>query len=320
MSRARVAILNPHTLLGKELQENLEGRLGADVALELYTTATQGETLLTEVQGAAGLIQPWRESSLDGVALSFLCGPSAELQAAREALPSGCTAIVLTADAGTEIGRPVVSGINDRELEPGRIYLSPHPGAVALAHLLSALSPLGLRQAVATVVQPASLYDEEGLEGLFEETRALLSFRDRSESSPFAAQVAFNLVPAEVGMPPLGEITQEILGDIQPAVQLLQGGFFHGLAVSLYIGLAEATRKEEVESALRKTSAIEMVAEPQELGPVSTANRSELLVGSVQPVDDGGTFWLWSALDNLTRGGALNAIEVAARLFPDLLH
>ena len=27
--------------------------------------------------------------------------------------------------------------------------------------------------------------------------------------------------------------------------------------------------------------------------------------------DDTGGFWLWAVMDNLTRGGALNAIEIA---------
>lgn len=320
MSTARVAIVNPQTLLGKELQESLEDRLAPEVQLELFTTESDEESLLTEVQGAAGLIQPWNESSLEGVTLAFLCGFAASHAQVREALPADCTAIVIAPDAGVEIGRPVVSGVNDQGLTASGVYLSPHPGAIALAHLLNALSPLDLQRAAATVAQPTSIYDEAGLEGLFEETRALLSFRERPGDSPFAAQVAFNLVPAAPGMPSLRAILHEVLGEVPVAVHLLQAGSFHGLAVSLFVELAKSTDRHEVDSALSKSPAIDSVDDHHLLGPVATANRSELLVGPAQPAGAAGFFWIWAALDNLTRGGALNALETGAALFPALLR
>ncbi len=320
MSAPKIAIVNPETLLGKELQEVIEDRLDPEVSLELYTTASEEESLLTEVQGAAGLIQPWEPSALDDVTLAFLCGPLADHAAVREGLPKDCTAIVLAPDAGAETGKPIVSGVNDQDAQGGGIFLSPHPGAVALAHLLKALSPLDLRRSAATVVQPASIYDEAGLESLFEETRALLNFLARPDDSPFTAQVAFNLALPAPGMPPLGALVQEILGDHHPAAQLLQGGFFHGLAVSLFVELAEGTEGEEVNASLQRSPTIELVDDVRELGPVATANRSEMIVGPAQPAGAAGAFWLWAALDNLTRGGALNATEVAAALFPTLLR
>ena len=49
-----------------------------------------------------------------------------------------------------------------------------------------------------------------------------------------------------------------------------------------------------------------------EPGPVDAAAREEVVVGSVRP-DAGapGGYWIWAVMDNLTRGGALNAVEVA---------
>jgi aspartate-semialdehyde dehydrogenase len=35
-----------------------------------------------------------------------------------------------------------------------------------------------------------------------------------------------------------------------------------------------------------------------------------VIFGTVRKATDGG-FWLWAVMDNLTRGGALNAVEIA---------
>ena len=57
---------------------------------------------------------------------------------------------------------------------------------------------------------------------------------------------------------------------------------------------------------------MELAESPETVGPVAAATGETILVGEVQ---DGagrpGAFWLWAALDNLTRGGAINAIEIA---------
>jgi aspartate-semialdehyde dehydrogenase len=45
------------------------------------------------------------------------------------------------------------------------------------------------------------------------------------------------------------------------------------------------------------------------LGPVAAAAIDKVLYAVRK--DDSGGVWLWAAVDNLTRGGALNALEVA---------
>ncbi|HKI85434.1 MAG TPA: hypothetical protein VKA53_01690, partial [Thermoanaerobaculia bacterium] len=250
MSSTRVAIVNPQTLLGKEVQDVLEPRLSSEVTLELYTTGTDEDSLLTEIQGEAALIQPWDETSMEDVVLAFLCGSFSEVKRVSEHLPAGCTGVVLAPGSGSEIGRPVVAGVNDHDLETGGVYVSPHPGAVALALLLSGLAPLGVEDAAATVVQPVSIYDERGLESLFEETRSLLNFRESPAGSPFPAQAAFNVYPAGPDMPSLAPLVLDIVGGLRPKVNLLQGGIFHGLAVSLYVKLGTDAEEGKIASVL----------------------------------------------------------------------
>jgi len=48
------------------------------------------------------------------------------------------------------------------------------------------------------------------------------------------------------------------------------------------------------------------------LGPIDAAQSERLLVGELRPDPrHAGGYWLWATLDNLTAGGALNALAIA---------
>src|SRR6185437_8329226 len=94
--------------------------------------------------------------------------------------------------------------------------------------------------------------------------------------------------------------------------QLLQGSVFHSLAASLFVRFEGAPDVKRVRKALSGRRELELVKKPGRLGPIDAAANEKILVGAVQedPADE-GAFWLWAVMDNLTRGGALNAIEIA---------
>jgi aspartate-semialdehyde dehydrogenase len=53
---------------------------------------------------------------------------------------------------------------------------------------------------------------------------------------------------------------------------------------------------------------------PRLLGPIDAAASDKVLFGTVRKDEAAGGLWLWAVMDNLTRGGALNAIEIAEAL------
>ena len=55
--------------------------------------------------------------------------------------------------------------------------------------------------AAATLVLPASLHDDAGLEELFEQSRQIIAMRERRRAKVFGAQLAFNLLPARPAIP-----------------------------------------------------------------------------------------------------------------------
>jgi aspartate-semialdehyde dehydrogenase len=315
-----LAIVHPINLLGKELREALDrGVTGPSwQEVRLLSTLEHEIGTLTEAGGTPALVQRYEPGSLDGVALAFFCGPIAANRPLLAELPLEVTAVLLSPDATPADGHPVVSGINSRPSAAGNggpsVLLSPHPAAVLLAHLLYPLAAFEPREAVATVVLPASLHDEAGLEELFEQTRQIVAMTARRRSQVFGAQLAFNLLPAPHGDQAAASVAA-VLAAVLPApvplsIQLVQGGVFHCLTLSLYVRCATAPSAQAVRKALTASPFVEAAEDPRHLGPIDAAASDKVLLGATRKDEDG--IWIWAVMDNLTRGGAINALEIAA--------
>jgi aspartate-semialdehyde dehydrogenase len=315
MSRI-LAIVEATTLLGKEVRDTLVGKPGLWREIRLLTTRDDEVGALTEVAGAAALVQRADADGLSGVDLVFCCGTDEEARQVLAVLPPAATAVVLATDLkdyAAIAGQPVVAGVNFSNSRHGRVLLSPHPAVIVLAHLLHPLRGLGIEEAVATVIQPASMHGDPGIDELFEQTRQIIAMTQRRPTPVFGAQLAFNLLPTPASVTPLSKQLHEVLaGDPPASLQLLQGGVFHSLAASVYVRFANPTDAKSLRRTLGQQAHLELAKKPGHLGPIDAAAHEKVLVGAVQeePSTPGG-FWLWAVMDNLTRGGALNAVEIA---------
>lgn len=308
-----IAIVHPTNLLGKELRETIESRRPDWADLRLLSTREDEIGTLTEIAGAAALVGRFEPESLSGVDVAFLCGTMEDNRTVLAGLPPETLAILLSFDATAEDAHPVVAGVNT--IARNRVILSPHPAVVLLAHLLHPLRSFSPEEVVATVVQPVSMRDEGGLEELFENTRQIIAMTRRTPTPVFGTQLAFNLLPAPLPADPVAGQLQAVLADAPPvALQLLQGAVFHSVSASLFVRLAGDPNVQAVRKALSASPILEVADKPRLLGPIDAAASDKVLFGTVRKDEAGGGFWLWAVMDNLTRGGALNAIEIAEAL------
>ncbi len=305
-----IAILNPMNLLGKELRETMTRSSSAGWDVRLLSNREDEVGTLTEVAGAAAMVARYEPETLKGISTLFLCGPMEANRPILAELPPGTTAVLLSLDATAEDGHPVVAGVND-EAAGHRVLLSPHPGVVLLAHLLHALRDLGPEEAVATLIQPASMQEEAGLEELFEQTRQIVAMTKRRPTPIFGAQLAFNLLPVPQPADPVAAQLRAVLPGAPLALQILQGGIFHSVSASLYARFADSPTPQTVRKALAAHPHLEAADKPRLLGPIDAAASDKVIFGNVRKDEAGGGVWLWAVMDNLTRGGALNALEIA---------
>jgi len=309
-----IAIVHPSDLLGKELTETLENRSKQWQDIRLLSTLPEEVGGLTDVAGAAAIVAPYDPDALKGASTIYFCGPIAANRPLFEDVPKGATAVVLSPDATAADGQPVVAGVNTEAARLGQVLVSPHPAVVLLAHLLHPLRALQLETATATIILPASMQGTPGLEELFEQTRQIVMMTERKQTTVFGAQLSFNLLPTTADALPLEELLGRVMEAKLPvAVQMLQGGFFHSLAVSLYVRLGAKATVQSVRKALTAHTYLETAGRPKLLGPIDSAAQDKVIFGNVRK-DAADGFWLWAVMDNLTRGGALNAIEIVEGL------
>jgi aspartate-semialdehyde dehydrogenase len=195
------------------------------------------------------------------------------------------------------------------------MLVSPAPSVVQLGLLLAPLTELGLVRASATVVQPASRFGTDALDELMEQARKILTFHTPGGGEYFDRQMVFNLLPSE-DQGSVERQLQTILSDRfesppEVAVQMVQGGIFHGLSASLLVEFSSPRRAEEVIKRLVAETRIQLVDDLPP-GPVDAASSSQLLIAPARSIGDRPkALWIWSVMDNLTRGAALNAIDLA---------
>jgi aspartate-semialdehyde dehydrogenase len=307
---AAIAILHPINLLGRELRETLEARHPDWADVRLLSTHEDEIGTLTEVAGAAALVGRYEPEKLRGVDLAFFCGAAEVNRPILADLPPETVGIILSFDATPEDGLPVVAGINIEAARGRHTLVSPHPATVLLAHVLHPLKGFEATEAVATLIQPVSMRDEAGLEEVFENTRQIVALTGRTPTPVFGTQLAFNLLPAVAPVEAILAQLHTVLAGPPVALQILQGSIFHAVSASLFVRCPSNPSLQAFRKALGENPVIEAADRPRLLGPVDAANSEKVLFGSLRKDETGG-FWIWAVMDNLTRGGALNAVEIA---------
>lgn len=311
----RIVLVHPTSLVGKELRERLADR--PDLCREMHLLSNDETEVgtLTEFAGAATFVARLEEESFEGADLALFCGDIATDRAALALCPAAIPAILLSRGAGVADGRIAIAGVRPESWLGETRLVSPHPAAVALAQLLDPLSGFEPRQVAATAVLPVSAVSDAGLDELFEQTRGILAFSGTPRSKHFAAQIAFNLLPSGDDAEGAAASARSALGAAYPiALQLVQGGVFHSLSLSLYVELGTRPAAAEVRRRLGRAAGIAAAKDPRRLGPVAAAGEESLLLGDVRAAGTDGGYWIWAAMDNLLRGGATNAIALAERL------
>jgi aspartate-semialdehyde dehydrogenase len=167
----------------------------------------------------------------------------------------------------------------------------------------------------ATVVQPASEFDQRGVEELAQQTITVLNVHS-VPTEVFDRQLAFNLYPAREHREAFVVSQVRAVTDVraQVALSITQGTIFHGHTFSLFVKVDGNVDQAAIEGALKQNPAIAFPEGDQEFGTIDAAGKDEVLVAEVRAdAAVPGGFWIWAVCDNLRRSSALNAVLVAEK-------
>lgn len=314
----RLGIINPTTLVGNEIKTILRDRAFPFAKVALLDASGNAAGAITDVGDEPMIVAPVAQEGLDDLDLVFFCGPAATNREwiARHG-EDDFIAVDLSHPSTAEDGRLAIAGVNLEELDAGGVLVSPHPIAIPIAlilHQIATVAPVEI--CTATVVQPASEFEQQGVEELAQQTISVLNIH-AVPKTVFDRQLAFNLYPAAERNEEYIVSQIRALTDPRTQIALLvtQGTIFHGHTFSLFIRTREEIAIERIRDAFRANPALALPEGDQQFGTIDAAGKDEVLIADVRPDPTiRGGFWVWAVCDNLRRSSALNAVLVAEKV------
>ncbi|MFN7389389.1 aspartate-semialdehyde dehydrogenase [Brevundimonas sp.] len=199
------------------------------------------------------------------------------------------------------------------------------------AQLVVALKPLHdaakIKRAVVSTYQSVSGAGKEGMDELWNQTKAIYGLGDASPKK-FPKQIAFNVIPFIGAFRDDGYTDEEAkMWDethkmLDPAIKLtvtcVRVPVFVGHSESVTVEFDKPISPDEARAILREAPGV-LVVDKQEhdgyITPVDAAGDHAVYVSRIRKdhtVENGLSFWVVS--DNLRKGAALNAIQIAQLL------
>ena len=223
------------------------------------------------------------------------------------------------------------------EVNPDAIKLAKKKNIIAnpncsTAQLVVALKPLHdaakITRAVVSTYQSVSGAGKEGMDELWNQTKAIYGLGDATPKK-FPKQIAFNVIPMIGSFRDDGytdeeakmwDETHKILDpDIKLTVTCVRVPVFVGHSEAVTLEFDRPISPDEARAILREAPGV-MVIDKQEhdgyITPVDAAGDHAVFVSRIRKdhtVENGLSFWVVS--DNLRKGAALNAVQIA-----ELLH
>jgi aspartate-semialdehyde dehydrogenase len=276
----------------------------------------------------------------EGVDIAFFsAGGSVSKVHAPRAAAAGAVVIDNTSEFRYRDDIPLVVS----EVNPHAIAEYTSQGIIAnpncsTMQMLVALAPIhrevGIERINVATYQSVSGAGRSGMEELGKQTAALLNFQS-AEPAKFTKQIAFNVIPHIDDFQPNGYTkeemklvweTRKILEDdtIQVNPTAVRVPVFYGHAEAVHIETRSKISAERARELLEQAPGV-VVRDQREAGgyptPVSDAAGTDpVFVGRIrEDISHERGLDMWVVSDNIRKGAALNAVQIAELLIADYL-
>jgi aspartate-semialdehyde dehydrogenase len=194
-----------------------------------------------------------------------------------------------------------------------------------------ALEPIrraaGVRSVVVTTLQAVSGAGKPGID----ELEAQVAAHERGETAAaktFAAPIAYNVVPLCETFRPDGYSTEEVkllfetrkimgLPELDVTMTCVRVPVPVGHSATMLIDTERPLTPEAARHALEEFPGVRVVDDPPSNRfptPADVAGHDEVLVGRVRQDLRSNRLWLWQVSDNLRKGAATNAVQIAEEM------
>lgn len=223
----------------------------------------------------------------------------------------------------------VVPEINPEALEKHRgIVACPNCTTIGFVMALAPIRQVaGLKSVVVTTLQAVSGTGKPGLEELARQT-AQIARGEAPTPEVYAAPIAANAVPLCESFRDDGYSTEEVKllqetrkifgqANLDVTMTCVRVPVEVGHSASVLVETERALTPEAAREALAAFPGVEVVDDPATNTfptALDVAGRDEVLVGRVRRDAGSDKLWLWQVADNLRKGAATNAIQIAEEM------
>ena len=337
----KVAVLGATGAVGRRMLRILEERdFPADEVAALASHRSQGARL--SFRGKDIEVTAVGDAAFQGVDLAlFSAGANASREWTPRAVGAGVTVVDNSSAFRMEPNVPlVIPEINGQDLQEHRGIVA-NPNCTAITALMAA-APLhraaGLRRMVISSYQSVSGAGQRGVRELLEQVEKLRGQEEDldapgADSLPsgdaFGRTIAYNVIPRGGRFQDDGVTTEErklvdesrkilALPDLGVAATVVRVPVVVGHSVSMYAEFDRQIAPGEARDALEAFPGVRVVDDPASdrfPTPHDAAGGDEVLVGRIRRAGDRlDALLLWAVADNLRKGAALNAVQIAERL------
>ncbi len=333
----KVAVVGAGGNVGRQMLEVLNQRRLAAEVVALASKRSAGERL--EYGDRELIIRDLENFDFEGWDI-VLASAGSEVAArfAPRAIAAGSVVIDNSSHFRMDERIPlVVPEVNSQAIagwENRRIIANPNCSTI---QMVVALEPLrravGLKRVVVATYQSTSGAGKAAMDELFEQTRDFFTAK-RAKSEQFPVPIAFNLIPHIDEFMEDGSTkeewkiineTKKIFSDdsIKVAATCVRVPVFISHGMAIHVETEESINDEEAKKLLVKASGVAVIDERAPKGyvtPVDAAGRDLVYISRIRQDEVfANGIAMWVVADNLRKGAALNAVQVAELLARDYL-
>ena len=326
-----VAVAGATGAVGRKMLEILEERKFPVATLKALASAKSvGQTLT--FNGGPVTVEELNENSFEGVDISlFSAGASVSRQFAPSAVKSGCIVIDNSSAFRMEPDVPlVVPEVNPDAINSNAgIIANPNCSTIQMVVVLKPIhDKFKIKRVVVSTYQSVSGSGQKAIKELQNQIKNLLDGKT-AELNVYPHQIAFNCIPhidifldngyTKEEMKMIDE-TRKILGDpsIMVSPTTVRVPVFYSHSESINVETLRPINAREVRELLSGMDGIRVIDNPETNEyplAIDGAGKDEVFVGRIRDdISCKNAINFWVVSDNLRKGAALNAVQIAEYL------
>ncbi|MCA6071825.1 MAG: aspartate-semialdehyde dehydrogenase [Endomicrobium sp.] len=333
MVKYRLAVVGATGAVGREMIKMLENRSFPVESIKFLASERSVGQKLT-YKDAEVTVELLTKDSGKGLDIAlFSAGTHVSKEFAPFFAADGCFVIDNSSAWRMDKNIPlIVPEVNPRELKKDkRIIANPNCSTIQMVVALKPLHDFAkIKRVIVSTYQSVSGAGQNGVNELIEQTKAWAEGKTIPSANKFQYQIAFNLIPqidvftendyTKEEMKMTNE-TKKIMGDnsIEISTTCVRVPVFRSHSESVWIETEKPLSPAQAKELLSKANGIQLLDDPKTKKyptPLFAENMQTTYVGRIRSdistKNNALTFWVVS--DNLLKGAALNAVQIAETL------